>query len=133
MTKKNRQTLTEKAALKSLALLWQELNDTHFLGNLKKCPKFIISKKVKYLAAYSFSWKGRKIFGTQIIMSHQLFYHAPQKIFIDALLHEMAHQFCIEVLNLKNEEHGKIWQLICKAIGANPAPQSFWRITTKFS
>lgn len=127
MTKQERQQLNSAQALKALYFWWAELNDSNFQGALKKCPDFIISDKVKYLAAYSFKLTGKKVHGGKIIISTKLFYHAPKSIFKDALLHEMAHQFCIEELHLPFEEHGSIWKFICKACGANPIPQSLWK------
>ena len=127
MNKKDRNQLSEKQGIKALELLWADLNDSNFKGALSACPVFEISPSVKYLAGYSFNLVKKKAVNGKIIISAKLFYLAPKHIFIDALLHEMAHQFCIEELNLPFEGHGKIWQFISQSCGANPAPQSFWQ------
>lgn len=126
MTKKQRAKINQKNIDQCLTQLWHELNETRFLGSLKKTPKFTICQNPRFLAAYSFKMNNKKIYSGTIIFSEKLFYRASKKLFTDALLHEMAHQFCIEVLKLPKEGHGLTWQLICIAIGAKPYAKTPW-------
>lgn len=127
MTIKERKRVKKGFRLKYLALLWQDLNHNNFRGALTRQPLFELRNDVSFLAGYRFDLvKGKPKNGT-IIINEKLYLKAPKKIFINAILHEMAHQLCIEELGLLNEDHGKIWQLICLACGAVPHYSCSWK------
>ena len=127
MNKRTRQKITAKTIQGHLKPLWGELNRSHFEGTLKRCPKFILCPNPKFLAAYSFTLsKADQVSNGKIIFSENFFYHSSVKMFQEALLHEMAHQFIIEVLHLPHQNHGPIWKMICRALGINPHSQTPW-------
>ena len=129
MRKLTRLKMKDSEITKFLKETWQELNESKFESSLKKCPKFLITSKELFLAAYYFEVSNKnKIVSTKIIISKKLFFKAKKKVFLDALLHEMAHQYCVEVLDFREEEHGPIWKMICKAVGAVPSANCLWVI-----
>lgn len=126
MTKKQRAKITKLNINDCLQQLWHQLNKECFHSGLEHCPEFVICDTPNFLAAYSFKIKKRVIYDTKIIFSKKLFYQASQHFFLDALLHEMSHQYCVEVLGLPEEGHGKIWKMICQGCGATPTAKTHW-------
>ena len=129
MRKLIRLKMKDNEIVKFLEETWMELNESKFESSLKKCPKFSITSKELFLAAYYFEVSPKNnIVGTKIIISKKLFFKSKKKVFLDAFLHEMAHQYCVEVLGFKEEEHGPIWKMICRAVGAVPSDKCLWVI-----
>lgn len=126
MTKKERNRINNQDIHRYLQRLWNKFNQERFFNALPICPTFAICPDSKFLAAYSFTLKKGQVQDGKILFSKKLFYQAPQKMFADAFLHEMAHQYCVEVLNLPHEGHGKIWKLVCVAVGAKPLTKTPW-------
>lgn len=127
MKKRDRIHITSKNLKGFLKPQWDAFNQSHFEGTLKRCPKFVICPNPKFLAAYSFTLtKNTKISNGKIIFSERFFYQASSKMLKEALLHEMAHQFVIEVLKLPHQNHGPIWKMICKALGIKPQAKTPW-------
>jgi hypothetical protein len=128
MNKQERQKINSTSLKKFLKPIWETYNVLYFEGALKRCPNFILFENPKFLAAYGFSLsRNNKVSHGKIIFSEKFFYEASSKMFKEALLHEMAHQFVIEILNLPHHGHGPIWRMICKALGIKPQAKTPWR------
>ena len=128
MRKLMRLKMKEVEIIEFLKETWNDLNESKFESSLTKCPKFEMTSKELFLAAYYFETTPKnKIVNTKIIISKKLFFKAKKRVFLDAILHEMAHQYCVEVLGLE-PDHGPTWKMICKAIGAVPNEKCLWVI-----
>lgn len=127
MNKRERKQIKAKDLKGFLKPYWEAFNQSHFEGTLKRCPEFLLCPNPKFLAAYSFTLSQQdKVSNGKIIFSEKFFYQASSKMFKEALLHEMAHQFVIEVLKLPHQGHGPIWKMICKALGIKPLAKTPW-------
>lgn len=127
MRKRDRQLITPKTLPKALQALWREYNRLYFEGSLKRCPDFKLCPTPRFLAAYSFTINKGKIKNGTIIFSEQFFYQAHHSLFKEAMLHEMSHQFVIEILKMPHHDHGPIWKMICKAVGIPARSKTPWQ------
>lgn len=119
-SKKKRKKLNSKESLKYLRLCWEYLNQSRFNGELLSTPTFLLSSSPKYLGAYRLKVDNKGVLINQEILVSDEAFNSPEWLFLDTLLHEMCHQYCVENLGLRKNFHGKIWKNKCLEVGARP-------------
>lgn len=100
-----------------LVLCWEYLNVHNFKGQMKKRPSFEIVTDGPFKGAYKADIKNGRVINSCIVI-HKNSLSLNEKWFKDVLLHEMAHQYCFEVLKKPHRKHTKIWKKVCKDCGA---------------
>lgn len=114
MTKNQRLRVIKTKNFSSLKNFYEQLNKKLFF-NLLNCPNIRIVKSKRFLAAFHFRFKNKKTIECEILFNEKFFLYSSQKKFTDALIHEMCHQFCAEILNRPFEAHGSIWKIVYRS------------------
>lgn len=97
--------------------LWLQYNREKFSGRLKN-PKIRLFTDHKILGAYKFNLINNKVSSSSIWINKKCF--MDPKLLKEVLLHEMTHQYVVEVLKKPRAGHNKDWKDACKISGAKP-------------
>ncbi|MBN2799691.1 MAG: DUF2786 domain-containing protein [Deltaproteobacteria bacterium] len=99
----------------ALAWFWQQFNYDYFEGRLAP-PSFALTRGISKLG----SWRSDL---RQLSLSEELIRSQPWEVVLEVLKHEMAHQYCDEVLKIREAPHGPFFQAVCRARGVDPNPR----------
>lgn len=111
-----RRKLKKKDKELYLALCWEYLNVLHFQGQMKSRPDFEVVSEGPFRGAYKADIVKGRVKSSAIII-HEKSFNLSIIWFKDVLLHEMAHQYCFEVLKKPHRRHTKLWKKVCKKAG----------------
>lgn len=114
-----RKKLSKKESKKFIKKLWKKFNFTKFSNKLL-LPTFQISYNNDFLGAYKTNIINNKVISRTIIINYNLFKNGEDWLIKDVILHEMAHQYCCEILNILQDFHGNEWKQVCEQIGCRP-------------
>jgi hypothetical protein len=90
----------------------------HAFGNQLTKPKFEVSKNMPHAIKYGFYQNGGLHGQSRIVITAKLLLLPDDTLFNYVMLHEMAHQFVREVLNvLSGDPHGEWWQETMRRLG----------------
>jgi hypothetical protein len=104
----------EAALLRALAALWDEINQNHFRGSLRR-PVLALHDEPGRLG----QWQGGR---RHLSLSRALVRDQPWGVVREVLKHEVAHQFVDQVLQAHDETaHGPAFEAVCRQHGIDPA------------
>lgn len=97
--------------------LWSKYNQEKFEGRLKT-PKVKLFTDHKILGAYKFNWINNQVRSPSIWINRKCF--LDPKLLEEVMLHEMTHQYVVEVLKKPRAGHNQDWKNACNISGAKP-------------
>ena len=104
----------EAALLRALAASWDEINQNHFGGKLRR-PVLGLHDEQGRLGQWS---SGRR----HLSLSRALVWEQPWGVVREVLKHEVAHQFVDQVLQANDETaHGPAFEAVCRQHGIDAA------------
>ncbi len=108
--------IAENALLHELSDAWRTFNIRHFRRAMK-APVLSLEDTETQLGR----WQRRS---RTLALSRRLVHERPWGVVLEVLKHEMAHQYCDEVLGIQNEgPHGARFQALCAELGIDGRAQ----------
>lgn len=108
-----RKSLKTKDRELYLTLVWLILNRTCFQGAIPGVPRFFMISSGPFLGAYQALVKRGKVKSSALLINEDIFSLSTSK-FKEVMLHEMAHQYCFEVLSFPHRHHPNLWKKVFK-------------------
>jgi predicted SprT family Zn-dependent metalloprotease len=104
--------------LRYIRKMWKTYNAELFQNKLKPVAikLMVVKAKARGLGVFTYN---RGFVTNSITISPRVFM-AGKEVFRTTLVHEMCHQYCVDVLNLQGEGHGVNWQRTMRMAGLKP-------------